>query len=218
MTTTVQYWGTVNYIETPLTGRLVNWSPKQKSDVPDDIATKLLAAWSAYTDGNVQSCPNAEVLRVMDFYGDIVPANGAIMSVDGTTYTGGTLTTTGAWTTATFPRGTVKMKHASSSASGASQKFAPNLLESGVFDVYINYFVHFSNARSTVTPITIVHGAGTTNITVDQNQGGQSGDWLYIGSYTMSKGTPSTHYVQVGTDGTNSSVIAGVKFLPKSAA
>jgi hypothetical protein len=39
-------------MELPLTGRLVNWTPKQKSDVPDDIAVKLLSAGVGFLRDN----------------------------------------------------------------------------------------------------------------------------------------------------------------------
>lgn len=40
----LQYWGTANYNEFPLTGVLRLWTTGQVQDVPDAIATKLLAA------------------------------------------------------------------------------------------------------------------------------------------------------------------------------
>jgi hypothetical protein len=49
MATTIQYWGNVNYQEKPVTGRLVLWTRGQKQDVPDDIATLLLAAGAGFT-------------------------------------------------------------------------------------------------------------------------------------------------------------------------
>ncbi len=44
MATTIQYWGTANYQELPVTGRLVVWTRGQKQSVPDAVATLLISA------------------------------------------------------------------------------------------------------------------------------------------------------------------------------
>lgn len=138
---------------------------------------------------------------------------GKVLNTDAT-FTGGTLTVTGSWSDGSAITGYLGGSYKATSAAGASLRFAPNISETGQYRVFIKWPENQSNARSTAVPVTISHAGGTTTFTLNQNINGDLGDWFDAGSYFFQRGTPSTHYVQVGTDGTNSTVVSAVKWVP----
>lgn len=179
-------------------------------------ACGAVAAIAARTGVAVQDVPYAEVVRLMDPYG-VTAGKGSLLSADGTTFPGGTVTVTGTWSSGTKPDEPCAYKV--SSAAGASLKFAPNISEPGYYTVWMRYRSDSNNTRSSATPLTIVHADGTTTRTISQlysDNASPGGGWVNLGRYWFAAGTPSAHYCQVGTDGSGStgSIVTAVKFVP----
>lgn len=179
-------------------------------------AAGVTATLAAKQGCNVQSVPVSDVQRLVNWQGNqVTKPGGVLMSVDGTTYTGGTITETGAWGVGNPVLGYLGYAHKASSATGASEKFAPNLAKSGQYQVFLNWQDPQASTRSQNSVVTIVHAGGTTTFKVNQMADGDGGNWFNAGQYAFEKGSPSAHYVTIGTDGAGgSTVIAAVKFVP----
>lgn len=146
---------------------------------------------------------------------------GATLSADGTSYSQGTVTTTGTWNSGTVHVG--EPPHFVATATGAVKRFAPNLSVTGLYKVSVRYPAKQASARSSVAPFDIVHAGGTTSITHNQNglqaSPGEGGDWVVLGYFTFRSGSPSgasnggACYVDVKTDGAGAgTVVTAVKF------
>ncbi len=177
-------------------------------------AAGIAAVIAAQRGIDVASVSAAEVLELQDRFKLKAPGGAILSQDDAAPFNQGAVTTNGAWTAAPVAICYGLPVHAASSAAGAYKRFAPNLGASGAYDVYLQYMVRDTSARSTATPVSVVHAGGTTSLTLDQNVGDDGGNWVCIGRFTFIRGTPSANYVQVGTDGANSSVIGAVKFVP----
>ena len=147
--------------------------------------------------------------------GYVSQSNGArIIDLSGT-FTDGTRTETGAWTDGIGFWGYVGTKYKASSATGASQKFQPNIPMAGLYDIYIKWPDPEAATRSAVVPVTITTLSGTVSLVIDQNADGVGGDWFHAGQYIFAAGAPSANFVTVGTDGAGgSTIISAVKFIP----
>lgn len=178
-------------------------------------ACGIAAAWAAKTGKNVQDMDLVYLRAKQDIKG-VYKADGGVVAV--TTFADGTVTETGAWTDVNPDSNNfivVGTKGRQSSAAGATVAFAPSIRQNGPHKVWIKWPDDGSVARSTVVPVTITHAGGTTTFTVNQNGGtGDGGDWFYAGEYVFAKGSPSTHKVTIGTDGTNSTVVNAIKVIP----
>jgi len=178
-------------------------------------AAGVAAAISAKSGITIQNVDINRVQYEIDFLGNRKIGHGALLSSDGTTFTNGTVTKTGTWGTGSPVLGYLGCAHIASSTASSTAKFAPNIKRTGKHKVMINYHDPVSATRGNAVPVTIVHALGTTNLTINQNADGEGGNWLDLGDYLFAKGTPSSHYVQIGVqaEGT-STTIAAVKFLP----
>lgn len=176
-------------------------------------AAGVVAALAARTGVNFQAVPVADVKKVQDIQG-VQVGNGAILNTDAT-FTRGTITTNGSWSDGTSISGFLGGSYSATSAAGAYKRFAPNIGTPGQYRVFIKWPENQSNARSAAVPVTIIDATGTTSFVLNQNADGDTGDWFDAGVYTFAKGAPSAHYVQIATDGTNSTVISAVKFVPQ---
>lgn len=179
-------------------------------------ACGTVAAIAARTGVAVQDIPYAEVARVLDPHG-LVVGRGSLMSADGTTFAGGVVAPTGTWNSGTKPD--EPCSYSVSSAAGAKLRFSPNIQDSGFYNVSLRYRSDNNNARSSATPISIVHGDGTTTRTISQRNADNAspgGGWVNLGRFWFTAGSPSAHYAEVGTDGSGStgSTVTAVKFVP----
>lgn len=177
-------------------------------------AAGIAAVIAAQRGIDVANVSAAEVVTLQDRFKLLTPGGAILSQDDAAPFNQGTVTNNGTWTAAAAGICYGLPAHAASTAAGAYKRFAPDLGASGAYDVFLYYPVRDTSARSTATPVSVVHAGGTTNLTLDQNVGKDGGNWVCIGRYTMARGAPSAHYVQVGTDGTNSSVIGAAKFVP----
>lgn len=179
-------------------------------------AAGIAAAWVSRTGSTVQNMDVAYLRDRQDIRG-INKYDGSLLAV--TTFVDGVVTETGTWSDQLpdannfIPIGT---KARQSTATGATIKFAPNVRQNGPHDVYLRWPDDQAVTRSTAVPVTVSHAGGTTTFTVNQNgQTGDGGDWFYAGQYVFAKGSPSTHFVQIGTDGGGgSTVINAIKVIP----
>lgn len=179
-------------------------------------AAGIAAVIAAQRGIDVGSVSGAEVLELQDRFRLKAPGGAILSQDDAAPFNQGTVTTNGSWTAAPVAICFGLPVHAASAAAGAYKRFAPNLGANGAYDVYLHYIVRDTSARSTATPVSVVHAGGTTTLTLDQNTGKDGGNWVCIGRFTLRRGTPSANYVEIGTDGANSSVIGAVKFVPAS--
>ena len=177
-------------------------------------AAGVAAAISAKNGTTVQDVSVADVQKAIDFRGGLDVGHGAIVSADGTTYTQGTATASGAWSTGSPIIGYLGCAHKASSTAGSYIDFAPNIKRTGKYRVLLNWQDPGLGVRGTAVPVTITHAGWTTSITVNQLADGSGGNWLDVGDFVFQAGTPSTHKVRVAVqaEGT-STVIAAVKFI-----
>jgi len=169
-------------------------------------AAGVAATQAINEDVTVANIDTARLQRIQDPY---QVWDGIVLATN--TYTHGTLTTTGSWSTLTSRwgyLGTSGLSDGNAGKGSRSLKFAPNIDEAGAYEVFFKY-PSSTTARANNVPVSIVHADGTTTITVNQlYPGGMGGHWESLGVYTFAQGLPSAHYVLVDNTGTSDFVVA----------
>ena len=167
-----------------------------------------VAASLAIDNGStVQAVDTARLQRILDPY---EVWDGIVLSSDGS-YAEGTLTQTGTWVATATAFGFIGASALSDGNAGKasrSLKFAPNIQETGSYQLFLRYPPSTANRANNV-PVTVTHADGTTTVTVNQlYPGGKGGGWESLGTYTMLAGSPSASFVVVDNTGTLDFVVA----------
>ena len=119
---------------------------------------------------------------------------------------GAGITVTGTWTSSTSGDSYYGLDYLHDGNTGAtggkSVRFAPNLPQTGDYNVYARW-TSGSN-RASNTPVSITSTAGTTDFTVNQQING--GGWMPLGTFTFATGSAGN--VLISNSGTNGYVIA----------
>lgn len=98
--------------------------------------------------------------------------------------------------------------HDSNTGSGKSVTYSPELVDSGLYEVYLRW-ASYSNRASNAT-VTINHASGTDIKSVNQQVNG--GQWNWLGSWNFEAGTSNT--LTISNDGADGYVIAdAVRFV-----
>ena len=178
-------------------------------------AAAAIAAARGCTSLNV---PYAELSRIIDIRRTQDPKS-VVMDPANSLATGTvTQSPASSWTIVTSQFGWIGTGYASdgNTGKGKTLTYQPNLTEPGNYRVLAMYPTGTGQdaSRSNNVPVTINHAAGTTNLTLNQQSGGQGGDWDDLGVYPFASGAPSANSVVVGTTGTTNFVIGpAVKFV-----
>jgi hypothetical protein len=101
---------------------------------------------------------------------------------------GGGVAATGGWTASTGASGYygANFLHDGNTGKGTKTvRYAPTLA-GGTYNVYARWAAHENRASN--TPFAIVHAAGATTVNRDQRTSG--GQWVLLGTFTFSAGTP----------------------------
>lgn len=172
----------------------------------------------------VQAVDRARVCAIIDIQG---VTDGQVIDTTGT-YSAGSRTESGtAWTTASSRFGGIALNSQYKTTTGPGQNsqitFAPNILETGAYEVLICYPPAqtadpdgvSSQSRATNTKITINHADGTSVRRVDQRwPNGRGGRWESLGIFTFTQGLPSTNTVVLdASDSDGNVVISAVKVV-----
>lgn len=164
------------------------------------------AAALAINDGvSVQQLPYEKLAAVLRADGEVLTkgTSSSGIIVDSEDPTG--VAVTGDWTASTSTAGFNGTSYLHDGNEGRGQKsvrFTPVIPTTGKYRVSLRWG---SNAnRATNVPITITHGSGVANTTVNQQQNGST--WFDLGIYTFNAGT--TGSLLLSNTGANGYVIA----------
>lgn len=127
----------------------------------------------------------------------------ATLILDDTDTTG--VAIAGSWTSSTSTSGYFGSDYLSDGNTGKGTKsvtYTPTIPASGLYAVYA-WWTAGTN-RATNTPVSVVHAAGTANLTVDQTANG--GKWVLLGTYSFNAGTAGS--ITLSNTGTTGYVIA----------
>ena len=117
----------------------------------------------------------------------------------------------GNWRTSSAISGFVGDNYAFAGGGNKVATFSPNISHPGTFEVFVTWTSH--PTRATNANLSIVHGNGTAEMTVDQSVGG--GNFVSVGSYYFSGAQGEG--VSWSTLATNGSVVAdAVRFVPRN--
>lgn len=202
----------------------------------------ILGSFDANGNYIINEARVAEFRKLLDFWNVYDTNGGAVVPVPSTypspnvppNVNGGTVTSTGTWTTPSgAPQFTIPFGSAVGQA-GATKRFQPKLEQTGVYEVRLSWAVFTGNARNTATIVRVVHAGGTFSTTKNQNAGSiDTGDWGYVGPrpttgtaaerdageiaasrFTFNAGDPSEHYVEIEVPSSGGTgTIAAVKFI-----
>ena len=181
------------------------------------------AAGAAAAIASARGCtsravPYSELSRIIDIRRTQEPKS-VVMDPANSLATGAvTQNPASSWTISTSQFGWIGAGYASdgNTGKGKTLTYQPNLREPGNYRILAMYPTGTGQdaSRANNVPITIAHAAGTTNLVLNQQSGGQGGDWDDLGVYPFAAGTPSANSVVVGTTGTSSFVIGpALKFV-----
>jgi len=178
-------------------------------------AAGIAAHMARMEDCNVQDINTTRLLSQQD----IDRARDAIVLNSDGTYAQGTVTQTGSWATTTSRFGYLgasALSDGNTSKGSLSVKFAPDIWNTGAYQVMFKYPPAATSGRANNVPVYVVHADGTATRTVNQlYPGGQGGEWESLGVFTFLKGQPSANYVTVDNTGTSDFVVASaVKWKP----
>lgn len=165
----------------------------------------------------VQSVSTSKLLQLHDLWGVY---SGVVLNTAGE-YANGTVTQAGgSWATTNSVFGYLGANalHDQNTGKGKTLTFAPNVPETGLYQVYFKYPSNTSATRANNVPVTVNHATGATSLTVDQTYPtGGGGHWEDLGAYVFRKGSPSQDTVVIGTTGTTQTVVASAIKLVKVA-
>ena len=143
--------------------------------------------------------------------------SGAVLiTADGTTGTGGTITQGGAWSSGTSAFGYVGNSYLSDgNARTKTLTITPTVPLTGQYRVSLNYPTgsQVDASRSNNVSVTINHAAGATALVVDQTSAGQGGSWDDLGVYAFNKG--SAHTIVISNAPCTNFVLFGALKLTK---
>jgi hypothetical protein len=179
-------------------------------------AAGIAAAISSARGVTVQNVPTSEIKLKQDIY-KTNDRRAIVLDVTNPT-TNGTITETGTWVDSTALFAYIGTKSRACSVAGGTIKFAPNITESGTYDIYVKSSVGSSvdATRTANATVTLSGAEGSYSKTWSQKSSAISGDWDHIGTRDFRVGTPSTDYVLFDTTGsTGSTVVSAVKFVKR---
>lgn len=137
------------------------------------------------------------------------PTGGAEIILDNTDTSG--VAITGSWSASShFPGfyGSNYITDGNTDKGTKTIRFTPNLPRTGEYAVYTRW--NSDNVRATNVPMQVVHAGGTANLTINQQQNGNT--WNLLGTWTFASGTAGSLFIQ--NAGTNGFVIAdAVRFV-----
>jgi len=183
-------------------------------------AAGILAAVASQESTTVQAVNKPRVVQINDHRRT---SDGIVLDVTGS-FSEGVVTDTGAWNNAANSRfggiGAQGYYATIAALTAATKKFAPNIYETGAYEVFIAYppVQTTDQSRASNAKVTISTVAGAIDLRVDLRwPNGRGGRWESLGVYTFRQGLPSVDYVQFdATDADGNLVISAVKFVPLS--
>lgn len=179
-------------------------------------AAGIIAALAATNGTAIQDVPYASVAPIQNLYGQYVPG-AATISADGTSWTGGTVSTSGFTSVANTGYGTTNQLSCSATTGTNTVTFTPTLPTSGNYNVQLKYNdSNNATTRGTISWVTTAAGVVETAVVINETYTTNNcGDWMTIGTFAFTTGDTANNKV-VGTynnSGTAANII-GVRFIP----